>query len=145
MNPNDFYDEKDPDDFDNEALNATDPHTANYWRLARSGQEHVNHDDPLPDPGDPDHHESYYGYRWLVDDRDIVHASFQIATLLFGPDNGSPNRDDIECQIQKVIKTSFDWTQDAMVTPEPEPGREPGTGPEPRPGDREAPGAPARG
>jgi hypothetical protein len=108
-----FYYPPDPEDFDNEALDAVEPHTEVYWRLACSVQAPVEHNGQpptLPDPGDPDHHDGFHGYRWTVDNYDIRFASHQLATLLFGPDNGSMNRDDIECQMQKVMKMSFDWT-----------------------------------
>jgi hypothetical protein len=87
-----------------------DDHTAEYWRRARTATAAhcCNHDDPLPDPGEPEHHGGG-GFVWHVEHYDIAHASFQIAALLFGPDNGTSKRDDIECQIQKVMMTTFDW------------------------------------
>jgi hypothetical protein len=45
-----------------------------------------------------------------VDEQDIVFASWEIAKLLYGPDDGTEERDDIECQIQEVIKASFEMT-----------------------------------
>lgn len=49
--------------------------------------------------------------RWTVNaDHDIRVASWHIADLLLGPDDGSMERDDIECQIQRVIKESFTET-----------------------------------
>jgi len=49
---------------------------------------------------------------WTIDaDHDIRVASWRIAGLLFGPDDGSMERDDIECQVQRVIAESFTETE----------------------------------
>ena len=48
---------------------------------------------------------------WTVDDdHDIRVASWRVAELIYGEDDGSMERDDIECQIQEVIARSFDFT-----------------------------------
>jgi hypothetical protein len=48
---------------------------------------------------------------WTVNaDHDIRVASWHIADLLLGPDDGSMERDDVECQIQQVIAKSFSET-----------------------------------
>jgi hypothetical protein len=48
---------------------------------------------------------------WTVNaDHDIRVASWHIADLLLGPDDGTLDRDDIECQIQAVIQESFTET-----------------------------------
>lgn len=48
---------------------------------------------------------------WTVNaDHDIRVASWHIADLLLGPDDGAIDRDDIECQIQEVLKKSFSET-----------------------------------
>jgi hypothetical protein len=49
--------------------------------------------------------------RWSVDqDHDLRVAPWRVATLIYGEDDGSMERDDIECQIQEVIAQSFDYT-----------------------------------
>jgi hypothetical protein len=48
---------------------------------------------------------------WTVNgDHDIRVASWHIADLLLGPDDGSMDRDDVECQIQQIIAVSFSDT-----------------------------------
>ena len=44
---------------------------------------------------------------WTVDEFDITAASWVVATFLLGPDDGSLERDEIECQIQEFMKASF--------------------------------------
>ena len=96
--------DKNPDDFDNAALDAVFPHVENYWQLVQSCPEPVTYGDPIPQPADePDG-------PWTVGHHDIKVASFQLAMLLFGPDNGSMNRDYIECQMQEVMKIAFGYT-----------------------------------
>jgi len=57
---------------------------------------------------------------WVVNaDHDIRVASWKIADLVLGPDDGSYERDDVESQIQDVMKASFCETE----------GREPVFGP----------------
>jgi hypothetical protein len=57
---------------------------------------------------------------WTINaDHDIRVASWNIADLLLGPDDGSIERDDIECHIQQVITESFTETE----------GRDPVCGP----------------
>jgi hypothetical protein len=49
--------------------------------------------------------------RWTVDqDHDIRVASWRVAELIYGADDGSMERDAIECDIQEVIVQSFDFT-----------------------------------
>lgn len=49
--------------------------------------------------------------RWTVDqDHDVRVASWRVAELIYGEDDGSMERDDIECQIQGVLARSFDYT-----------------------------------
>jgi hypothetical protein len=45
---------------------------------------------------------------YLVDHRDLMVASWHLATLIYGPDDGSIERDDIECQMQDVMRAHFD-------------------------------------
>jgi hypothetical protein len=48
---------------------------------------------------------------WTVDqDHDIRVVSWRVVELIYGEDDGSMERDDIECQIQEVIAASFDFT-----------------------------------
>lgn len=48
---------------------------------------------------------------WTVDDdHDIRVASWRVAELIYGEDDGSMERDAIECEIQEVIARSFDFT-----------------------------------
>jgi hypothetical protein len=70
-------------------------------------------------------------------DHDIRVASWHIADLLMGPDDGSVERDDIECQIQRVMVESFSDTagRDPVFGPvdptNPPPGFQPARPPMP--------------
>jgi hypothetical protein len=73
---------------------------------------------------------------WTVNgDHDIRVASWRVASLLFGPDDGTMERDDIECQIQEALKESFRETEGSdpvfgPVDPEnPPPGYRPANPP----------------
>ena len=46
--------------------------------------------------------------KWTVDEFDVMGASWEIATIFCGGDDGSSERGDIECQIQDVLKKIFD-------------------------------------
>jgi hypothetical protein len=84
--------------FDNEALDPVELHAKNYWqrcllrqlKTLKEGREHSD--------------------RWVVADHDLSFAACQLALLLFGPDDGSTNRGDIERQMQNVMEMSFYWT-----------------------------------
>ncbi len=54
---------------------------------------------------------------WTVDDLDLVHASWDIAALIEGEDDGTGRRDELERQIQNLLVGAFEpsdtlWPRD---------------------------------
>jgi hypothetical protein len=48
---------------------------------------------------------------WMVTEDDVMIASWEVATLLYGSDDGTAERDDIEGQIQEAMTESFTETE----------------------------------
>lgn len=109
------------------SLGLVDPYAnaAQYWIDASicNGEESRGFPPPLcsvDDEGDVAH---------TVDKFNLMWASWQVARLVLGPDDGSIDRDDIECQIQRVLSLSFAYTarnRESLMPPTRDPAGEPG-------------------
>lgn len=90
-------DDFDNETLDNETLDAVELQMEIYWADYNEAER-------------PAHHNSD-SHKWTVDWADLMVASWEIARLLFGPDDESIIRDAVECSIQEALKISFDRTE----------------------------------